>query len=258
MGEHTAKTLSVIEPQDVAKVTQKDLDDYLFGTGAKLTEPQKRLFYGIALSLNLNPLKREIYAVAYGTNFNIITGYEVYLKRAERTGLVDGWEAKVIGNGDAMVATCTVWRKDRNKPTIIEAWFPEYNTGQSLWKSKPRTMLRKVAIAQAFRMAFPDDLGGMPYTADEMGTEGTHDDIEFTTLEAMSGKIGEAEDVAQKDLDERKKKATAWLVKNGQSISAAQDYLKKSYGDWNQGDMDQLKIWGKQNFVVEELPLDEG
>ena len=29
-------------------------------------------------------------------------------------------------------------------------------------------MTKKVAIAQGFRLCFPDELGGMPYTADEL------------------------------------------------------------------------------------------
>ena len=37
-----------------------------------------------------------------------------------------------------------------------------------VWEKMGRFMLRKVAIAQAFRLAFPDELGGMPYTADEL------------------------------------------------------------------------------------------
>jgi hypothetical protein len=44
----------------------------------------------------------------------------------------------------------------------------EYSTGRSLWASKPRMMLEKVAIATAFRRAFPCDFGGMPYTTDEL------------------------------------------------------------------------------------------
>ena len=37
-----------------------------------------------------------------------------------------------------------------------------------MWSEKPRTMLKKVCIAQAFRLCFPVELGGMPYTADEL------------------------------------------------------------------------------------------
>ena len=32
----------------------------------------------------------------------------------------------------------------------------------------PNFMLKKVAIAQGFRLAFPDELGGLPYLAEEL------------------------------------------------------------------------------------------
>jgi hypothetical protein len=155
------------------QVTKADVDNWLFGSGTKLTEPQKALFYQVALSFNLNPAKREVYAIPYGSNFNIIVGFEVYLKRAERTGLLEYWEPGVRKEDNEYIGYCTIKRRDREKPTTIEAWFNEYNQGNSMWKTKPRTMIRKVAIAQAFRMVFPDELGGMPYTADEIETTPT-------------------------------------------------------------------------------------
>ena len=42
-----------------------------------------------------------------------------------------------------------------------------------MWKEKPVTMIKKVAIVQGFRMAFPDEFGGMPYTAEELPDEMT-------------------------------------------------------------------------------------
>jgi phage recombination protein Bet len=163
--EASRELIKIAEPQ----LTQKDLDNWLMGSDTKLNDKQKALFYQVALSFQLNPVKREIYAIAYGNNFNIITGYEVYLKRAERTGNLEWWDAGVKKDGTEWVGYCTVKRRDRTQPTTIEAWFSEYNQNNAIWKSKPRTMIRKVAIAQAFRMSFPDELGGMPYTSDEMG-----------------------------------------------------------------------------------------
>jgi hypothetical protein len=63
-----SKSLAVAE---TVKVTKDDLDQWLFGSGTKLTEQQKNLFYQIAITNNLNPVKREVYAIAYGSNFNI-------------------------------------------------------------------------------------------------------------------------------------------------------------------------------------------
>src|SRR5574343_1410571 len=194
---------------DKHKVTKADIDAWLFGSGTKLTEPQKALFYQISLAHNLNPAKREIYAIPYGSNFNVIVGYEVYLKRAERTGILEWWEAGVKKEGQEYIGFCTIKRKDRLKETTIEAWFNEYNQGNAMWKNKPRTMIRKVAIAQAFRMVFPDELGGLPYTADEMEVNGhvidVQPQIEMTRVEKMiaslmeAGKLGNAERFLDKD-----------------------------------------------------------
>ena len=37
----------------------------------------------------------------------------------------------------------------------------------SQWKSKPATMIRKVAVVQALREAFPEDFGGL-YSEEEL------------------------------------------------------------------------------------------
>lgn len=162
----------IVTQEERTLVTKQDVDDWLFGSDTKLTEKQKALFYQVCLTSQLNPVKREVHAVAFGNNFNIITGYEVYLKRAERTGRLDYWKATVEKRDNEWVGICTVKRTDRTEPTTIEAWFNEYNQGNKMWKEKPRTMIRKVAIAQAFRMSFPDDLGGLPYTSDEITIDG--------------------------------------------------------------------------------------
>lgn len=144
--------------------------EYLTAMGLQLPDKHKKMFVELSQAYGLNPFKREIYAVGYGNNFNVITGYEVYLKRAERTGLLDGYETnwEEDANGSIKSCTCTVYRKDRQHPTKQKVYFAEYNLGTAIWKSKPHTMIEKVAIAQAFRKAFPDELGGMPYTAEEM------------------------------------------------------------------------------------------
>lgn len=159
-------------PVQVIDFTAK-ATEYLTAMGLQLPEKHKKMFVELSQAYGLNPFKREIYAVGYGNNFNVITGYEVYLKRAERTGLLDGYETnwEEDANGGIKSCTCTVYRKDRQHPTKQKVYFSEYNLGTAIWKSKPHTMIEKVAIAQAFRKAFPDELGGMPYTAEEMSEQ---------------------------------------------------------------------------------------
>lgn len=144
--------------------------DYLKSMGLSVDDVNAKKFINIAKSFGLNPFKKEIYAVSYKNNFNIIVGYEVYIKRAERTGKLAGWKAWTEGsiqNGD-LKACVEIKRKDWNDPFYHEVYFDEYNQNNMIWNSKPRTMIKKVAIAQGFRLAFPDELGGIPYTSDEI------------------------------------------------------------------------------------------
>lgn len=126
----------------------------------------------VANEFGLNPLKREIYLVGYGTGevrkLSIIIGYEVFLKRAERIGTLDGWSCETYVKDEDLFAKVVIHRKDRKMPFVWEVNISEYDQHNKMWKEKPRTMLKKVCIAQAFRLCFPEELGGMPYTADEL------------------------------------------------------------------------------------------
>lgn len=149
------------------------------GVGKELTAGEKKQFIEVSRAYQLNPFKREIYCIPYGKGqyrrLSIITGYEVYLKRAERTGSLDGWHVEIEGNrkDGSLKAVVTIHRKDWSHPFVHEAYWAEYKQDNRMWDSKPLTMIKKVAIAQAFRMCFPDEFGGMPYTSDELPDEMT-------------------------------------------------------------------------------------
>ena len=139
-------------------------------------------FIEIAEAYQLNPFKREIYAVPYGQGdyrrLSIITGYEVFLKRAERTGKLDGWHAWVEGDSeDNFKAVIEIHRKDWNQPFRHEVFYKEAvqrksdGSVTSFWRKMPRFQLRKVCISQGFRLAFPDELGGIPYDPSELPEE---------------------------------------------------------------------------------------
>lgn len=164
------------------EANDKVLINYLdsLGLTSSLTDQEKNLYLNICKAFQLNPFKREVHVSKYGTQMSIITGYEVYIKRAERSGQLDGWEADTTGSvatGD-LKATVTIYRKDRSKPFVWHALYKECvqttKEGQptKFW-SKAEFMTKKVAISQAFRLCFCDELGGMPYTADEIQVEET-------------------------------------------------------------------------------------
>lgn len=180
-------------------VTEESLKAFLLANNTNLTEREQASFFQIAKAFNLNPFKREIYCIAYGEgekrSLSIITGYEVYVKRAERTRMIDGWKVEFFGrfekklvkkefngrNGpyvkqveeivelERCFARITIYRKDRSVPFEHEVELSEYNQNNSMWNIKPITMLKKVAIGQGFRLCFSDELCGMPYLAEELG-----------------------------------------------------------------------------------------
>lgn len=181
-------------PQSIGEITKDILVKYLdsFGLTANLSDNEKNQFLEIALAYNLNPFKREIYCIPYGDGhyrkLSIITGYEIYLKRAERTGKLAGWETKFNDKYDQ--CTITIFRHDWKMPLIHDVFLKEYEQKfydkksdswktNKMWTEKPITMLRKVAIAQGFRLAFPDELGGMPYTSDELPDNMTNEKTEI-------------------------------------------------------------------------------
>lgn len=131
------------------------------------TDQELFMAASIAKSYGLNPFKREVHIIKYGNApAQVVVGYEVYLKRAERTGKMDGW--KVWTSPDGSKAFCTIRRKDQSTPFEWEVDRKEFDKGQANWKSMPNFMLKKVCIAQAFRICFPDEMGGLPYLPEEI------------------------------------------------------------------------------------------
>lgn len=166
----------------------------------------------------LNPWLKEAYCIKYGSEpATMVTGKEAFLKRAEKEPSYDGFKAGIAvldesGNysyregaivipGETLIGGwAEVFRKDRENSTRIEVGFEEYasrtkdGTLNKQWKSKPATMIRKVALVQALREAFSTTFGGME-TAEELG----HDEpdasvgIPAPIMDQSTGEIASAE-----------------------------------------------------------------
>ncbi len=168
------------------EVNRDQIAKYLdtFGLANELSDREKSQFIEIAEAYQLNPFKREIYAVPYGEGsyrkLSIITGFEVYLKRAERSGKLDGWKAWCEGDSEEnFKAVVEIYRRDWQHPFTHTVYWKEAaqrkkdGTLSHFWKKMPRYQLRKVCISQGFRLCFPEDLAGIPYTSDELPEEMT-------------------------------------------------------------------------------------
>ena len=158
---------------------------------AKATDAECKIFLETCRAYRLNPFTREAYLIHYDnksdeTPATIVLGKNCYLQMAERHPAYDGFEAGVIVLNESGVeyregsivyedeellgGWAKVYRKDRSRPNYEEVKLGEYNTGKSLWASKPATMIRKVALVHALREAFPSTYG-LTYDESEIGVE---------------------------------------------------------------------------------------
>jgi phage recombination protein Bet len=168
------------------------------GNPESVTMQEIVMFMNLCKFNGLNPWLKEAYCIKYGSSpATMVVGKEAYLKRAEANPAYDGSEAGIIvfakdGTVENRVGTfhlkdeevvggwARVWRKDRSHPVTVEVPFDEYagrtKDGQlnSQWRTKPATMIRKVALVNALREAFPGDIGGM-YTEEEAQQEQPQD-----------------------------------------------------------------------------------
>lgn len=144
-------------------------------------------FIHICRTVNLDPLRRQIYAFVFGKDnpryrqMTVVTSIGGYRAIAERTGNYRPDEkAPRYEMTDANPQTnplgllrceVTVWKFSHGNwfPVTGEAWWDEYvptrdgaiDHKKTGWVKMPRIMLAKCAEAQALRKAWPDDFAGL-------------------------------------------------------------------------------------------------
>ena len=154
-------------------------------TVASDLEPaQVKIYFYQCQALGLNPLLNEITAINYtmknGTKrMSIQVMRDGFLTIAHRSGKFAGMESgvkldesnkKAVSDTQRLIGWARVYHKNFKKPLYQEADFAEYDNSKrnSLWNSKPKTMIKKVAESMALRKAF--NVSGV-YAAEEMERE---------------------------------------------------------------------------------------
>lgn len=175
------------------------------GDKDRVTTQELVMFMNLCRFNCLNPWLKEAHCIKYGNEpATIVIAKDAFMKRAEINPEFDGYKAGIIiydeESGDLTYREgsffvkneilvggyAEVFRKDRSHPYRAEVSFEEYagkkkdGTLNSQWSKKPATMIRKVALVQALREAFPTSLGGL-VTAEEQGVEEPID-VPFTEV----------------------------------------------------------------------------
>lgn len=171
----------------MVQFSAEDVKAYICPT---ITDSELALVMALCQQQGLNPFTKDVYVVKYGNApASIVTGKEVFTKRANANKAYKGFEAGVVylnGRGEVchregaavyqaaketlVGGWCRVFVEGR-QPFYEEVTLQEYSTGKSGWAKMPATMIRKVALVHCLREAFPNDFQGL-YCSEEMGKAG--------------------------------------------------------------------------------------
>jgi len=190
----TIQEPKIIVAEDGRKYTFDEVATYVKYHAPNATQEEIEEFFNYCKLRKLSPY--DVHFIKYGDGKPVIVvGKDAFLKRAERSKQLNGYDAGVItinketgeviyrrgafyikGKEELVGGWAEVYRKDYDKPIRVEVSLEEYarrnKKGElmSNWAQMPATMIRKVALVQALREAFPGEMSGM-YVPEEMGIE---------------------------------------------------------------------------------------
>lgn len=118
--------------------------------------------------------EKNVYAVPFGSTYSLVTSIDYSRKLGMRSGIVGKTAPVYHMNEDGTIESCEVTVKRKIGEYVgdytAKVYFSEYDNGRNLWKSKPRTMIAKVAEMHALRMACPEALS-QQYIEEEIELE---------------------------------------------------------------------------------------
>lgn len=163
----------------VKKELQPEQMEFIKETIApSLTPNEVALFLYRANIAKLDPLNGEMFAYASTKqgqrNLVMFAGRDGKRVAAERTGKVEYIEVEAI-YVSPKGRRCDFWREgarlvgaeakgkrsDKSREYVVRVNMTEYQQDRFIWKTKPETMIKKVAESQLLSMMFPNQLGGI-------------------------------------------------------------------------------------------------
>lgn len=177
MTTNTPQTdLAVIQKDLNRQIADPETQKALIQTTFKGFEPEtmkQAILEGVIRGYTLKDfLERDVYAIKYGTGYNLVTSVDSARKKGMRSGVVGVSKPEYSLKPDGKIESCTITVKRKIDANTIgefaaEVFFDEYyRAGKeyngkytpSLWDTKPRTMISKVAEMHALRKACPEEL----------------------------------------------------------------------------------------------------
>lgn len=239
-GKEQASLIEYEANGELVKLSPTTVKKYLVSGGGNVSDQEVMMFVSLCRYQHLNPFLKEAYLIKYGSNdpATIVVGKDVFTKRADATPTYGGKQAGVIiidKNGEvkeregALVLPgetlvggwAKVFIKGHDMPEYASVSFEEYvgrkKSGEinGQWSKKPATMIRKVAVVQALREAFPDRFQGM-YAQEE--------------FPEVSGKKLDTEEIVAHDIEENAN-SEPFVVAESEAIESAAVEPEKVAGE---------------------------
>lgn len=160
--------------------------NYLTNGNGQVTDKEVAMYVQLCKAQQLNPFLKEAYLIKYSnsTPASIVVSKDAFTKRAEAHPQYDGMRSGIIvmskdgkiteregafhlPNENVVGGWARVYRKDKKNDTYDSVAYDEYamrdgnGNINTMWRTKPATMIQKVAEVHALRKAFPERLSGM-------------------------------------------------------------------------------------------------
>lgn len=241
--------------EETVKISRNIVRRYLISGGGSdfITDEEIDVFINLCRFQHLNPWLREAYLIKYSRNkpATMVVGKDAFMKRARKNEEFAGFEAGIIVKtkedriehrdgafaipGEIILGGwAKVYIKGYQVPVYNVVSFNEYvgtdsnGNPNKQWSSMPGTMIRKVALVQALREAFPEDLQGL-YDQSEMGIEEIDkapinvEDVE--SVDVIEQQEEPIEEIPVHDLEDYREKKQEEISFEGDPEFIESDYL---------------------------------
>jgi phage recombination protein Bet len=196
MANELSRTYEV-DGQEI-KLNPASVMRYLLAGQQNVPEPEMAKVIMTCAARKLNPFAGDVNILPHydkdtgTTKLTVAPSKDFYVRRAMANprfkGIEDGITVIAGGVvrkkkgcavykelGETLIgAWAAVYIEGYVKPVCVEVSLAEYDQHRALWKTKPATMINKVAQAQCLRKAFPDEFTGT-YEPSEMGLDEPND-----------------------------------------------------------------------------------
>lgn len=192
--ESTTKSIALVNKEISKELADPNIGKALLATtfkGLQDATMRQAIFEGMVRGFKFKDfLEKNVYAIPFSNGYSLVTSIDYARKLGAKSGVVGvSKPTYVMDDKNKDIVSCEITvRKligEHVGEFTAEVYFDEYykagkNGYPSLWDSKPRTMIAKVAEAHALRKACPETLSQI-YTEEEMQKD-TAEDFDTTDI----------------------------------------------------------------------------